>query len=504
MFLFGLFLIGYWVLRLWLASFAGVHPDEAYYWAWSLDPAWGYFDHPPMIAWVIAASRKVAEFLPLRSQGQDAIIQTQLGLRLIPYFLSCVITPLFMGWSIQKVQKRPLRMTQMFVIMSSLTFIFGPIVITPDAPLFAAWSLALFLLISLIRGHEENLFPGDKTRFSWPIAVALGFTLAFAAYSKYSAIILALCLVITGLGLWNAIVAGLVSLILISPYIAWNLGVEARSMNSGVFFQMQNAIRPLSEPVRWSWVGDLWAAQLFLWGPIIFLGAFAFLLGSTRRLFSSERRSTLSGTLFLWAFLPLVFFSITGLRRHPEANWPLMGCLAATVLTVSRLYTHGFLLLLTTVLNVITLAAASIIFFNPALLSPFVPEDRYPGVAKLLSKDPRFFEFQNWDSLRNSLFEATLNTDEPILVESYQKLSALLFMDDAAAPSEKLGTRLKIWQPSRRSQFHLGTKYTVDETKPHWLVLREKTPRPPNCRFYQQLFRGENPTEISALYRCNQ
>jgi len=41
------------ILRLWAAVHAGLAPDEAYYWLWSRTPAFGYADHPPMIAWWI-------------------------------------------------------------------------------------------------------------------------------------------------------------------------------------------------------------------------------------------------------------------------------------------------------------------------------------------------------------------------------------------------------------------------------------------------------------------
>ncbi|MGI9386223.1 MAG: ArnT family glycosyltransferase, partial [Methyloligellaceae bacterium] len=30
--------------------------DEAQYWAWSQDPAFGYFSKPPLIAWIIGAT----------------------------------------------------------------------------------------------------------------------------------------------------------------------------------------------------------------------------------------------------------------------------------------------------------------------------------------------------------------------------------------------------------------------------------------------------------------
>ena len=33
----------------------GLNPDEAQYWFWSRDFAFGYYSKPPMIAWVIGA-----------------------------------------------------------------------------------------------------------------------------------------------------------------------------------------------------------------------------------------------------------------------------------------------------------------------------------------------------------------------------------------------------------------------------------------------------------------
>src|SRR5262245_15833853 len=33
--------------------------DEAYYWQWSKNLAWGYYDHPPMIAFMIRAGTEL-------------------------------------------------------------------------------------------------------------------------------------------------------------------------------------------------------------------------------------------------------------------------------------------------------------------------------------------------------------------------------------------------------------------------------------------------------------
>ena len=45
-----------WVaLRFWFASHRPLVPDEAYYWVWSRHLAGGYFDHPPVVAYMIRA-----------------------------------------------------------------------------------------------------------------------------------------------------------------------------------------------------------------------------------------------------------------------------------------------------------------------------------------------------------------------------------------------------------------------------------------------------------------
>ena len=53
------------VLRGVIAAVLPLSADEAYYWLWSLHPAFGYFDHPPMIAWLIRAGTFVFGDTPL-------------------------------------------------------------------------------------------------------------------------------------------------------------------------------------------------------------------------------------------------------------------------------------------------------------------------------------------------------------------------------------------------------------------------------------------------------
>src|SRR5512144_3013452 len=63
------------LLRLVAAAFTPLTFDEAYYWTWSKHLAGGYYDHPPMVAFVIRAGTMIAG-------------DTELGVRLVSILLA--------------------------------------------------------------------------------------------------------------------------------------------------------------------------------------------------------------------------------------------------------------------------------------------------------------------------------------------------------------------------------------------------------------------------------
>src|SRR6478735_12431071 len=62
-------------LRLVAAAFTPITFDEAYYWMWSKHLAGGYYDHPPMVAYVIRLGTMIAG-------------DTTLGVRLVSILLA--------------------------------------------------------------------------------------------------------------------------------------------------------------------------------------------------------------------------------------------------------------------------------------------------------------------------------------------------------------------------------------------------------------------------------
>ena len=56
---FRIFIFGWIIIGLIQNAFTEVNGEEAYYWLFSQFPAWGYLDHPPMIAFVSAPFYKL-------------------------------------------------------------------------------------------------------------------------------------------------------------------------------------------------------------------------------------------------------------------------------------------------------------------------------------------------------------------------------------------------------------------------------------------------------------
>ena len=504
MYFFGTALLLSLVLRLWLAGFGGLHPDEAYYWTWSQNLKLGYYDGPPMIAWVMRLGQEVVRFLVPTSKMKEApLFYAQLGIRLVPYFCTSLLTPLALGRSVEMVQRKPLRISQMAVLLTAPVFVLGPQIVTPDAPFFASWSMALFFAIKFQRSRPPDSFPGDKTPFHASRAIRMGLVLALCAYSKYTAILGALLFVITGAGLYNSTVAALTAVTLVSPHLWWNLREGANG--SGILFQLQNGLGDPQAHPNYLRMLDLLATQLLFWTPIVFLGTLLFPLFNLRRFFVVNRSSRLVGTLSLWALTPVVFFMLSSIKRPAEGNWPLIGLMPALVLTLSRFSKRAFALFTLTVINLASIVAALIFLTQNIALAQLI-RPKFPGLAQKLERPSRLNEFENWDKLRALLFEATKSKALPVQVESYQVLSELMFFDKTAPNDVRFGDRLKIWpEGSRRSEFN--TELTPEQASqqreaPHWLIARSIENIPVACRLNQTLFKSYNDLQTFSVYRC--
>jgi dolichyl-phosphate-mannose-protein mannosyltransferase len=77
--------LGIVTLRLWLAAHMDFETDEAYYWMWSRSLAASYYDHPPMVAYLIRIGTSlfgdsilgIRSMAPLAMIGASALLRAQ-------------------------------------------------------------------------------------------------------------------------------------------------------------------------------------------------------------------------------------------------------------------------------------------------------------------------------------------------------------------------------------------------------------------------------------------
>ncbi|MGZ3305709.1 MAG: ArnT family glycosyltransferase [Asticcacaulis sp.] len=132
---------GLMLLRLVAAARAGLVPDEAYYWLWAQHPAFGYYDHPPMVAWWIWPGNALSIMTwPLFVRGLFV-------LSFIPLSLMVYDTAkLLFG---QDVARRSLLWLNACVMLS-----IGTVIATPDPPSVLMWAGGLWALALLVTSGD--------------------------------------------------------------------------------------------------------------------------------------------------------------------------------------------------------------------------------------------------------------------------------------------------------------------------------------------------------------
>ncbi len=281
------------VLRLQVAHIPGLAFDEAYYWSWSKALDLGYFDHPPAVAWMVAASTVV-------------LGDTELGVRAMGVILGALMAVLMVFHT-----RRPWLIAM--AAMAVPLFALGGLLATPDVPLLMGWTLGI---IGTLRGGR------------WWLLTGLGAGLAMS--SKLTGVLL-LPLLFLGRPAdlrtrWPWLGAAL-ALLLVLPNLFWQannswatwrfqlqhgLGLQTGTQMAG---QVLGHRGPLG-------VAEFIAGQVALVTPIMFLAFAGFWLAAWK----------VNGDLrVLWwsSFPVLVFFSVASWFSKAEANWAAPAYLGA-------------------------------------------------------------------------------------------------------------------------------------------------------------------------------
>ena len=219
-------------LRLIAAAYTPITFDEAYYWMWSKSLAGGYYDHPPMVAFVIRLGTLIAG-------------DTAFGVRLVSILLA-----LPMSWAVYEATailfgSRRAAATSAILLNVTLMAAVGTMIVTPEAPLLVSSSFVLFSLAKVL----------ESGRGAWWLAV--GVAAGAALLSKYTALffgpaILIWLIVVPKLRRWLLspwlYLGGLVAAAMFAPVVLWNADHFRRSLLLDVVEQPRRGLlRPSAD-----------------------------------------------------------------------------------------------------------------------------------------------------------------------------------------------------------------------------------------------------------------
>ncbi len=136
--------------------------DEAQYWAWSRELAFGYFSKPPLLAWAIAAAERVCG-------SSEACIRAPAP---IFYFGTSMLV-----YAVAR-QLYDARVAFYAALSTALATgaVFSARIVSTDVPLLFFWALALLAYVKLLAGAGAR----------W--AVVLGIALGLGLMAKYAMI----------------------------------------------------------------------------------------------------------------------------------------------------------------------------------------------------------------------------------------------------------------------------------------------------------------------------
>ncbi|MCK4856001.1 MAG: glycosyltransferase family 39 protein, partial [Bacteroidales bacterium] len=193
------FALAWFLINLVQSYFTEILEDEAYYWVYSEFLAWGYFDHPPMIAILIKLG--------------SMIIPGELGVRLFPSLLGAA-TILIVYQLIPKGNRDPRIFIICIVAITLMHLNVAGFLALPDIPLVFFTSL-FFLVLKRFLAEDRMIQ-----------ALGLGVIIALMMYSKYHALLI---IFFTILSDWKLIlrktfwVIVVVAVILYLPHIIWQV-----------------------------------------------------------------------------------------------------------------------------------------------------------------------------------------------------------------------------------------------------------------------------------------
>ncbi len=293
-------------LSFWFAisSNLTIHPDEADHWVWSQHLSWGYFEHPPMIAFVI---RFFTDIFGDRWYAIELCSQSMSLLTII--FLFILSKELFGPEA---------ALLSVIITESMPMFFIGSTILTIDNIMIVFWIMTTYLFL---KGLKE-----DKKVF----LLLSGVTFGLGLMSKYTMILLPASMFLylifspdhrSLLKRKEPYLSFLIGLIIFFPVIFWN------AQNDWLSFKYQFT-KGLTGGEKGGQFFFFIGSQFVILGPTMF----PFFLYSIYKGFRNYRDSSVLYLTVLASF-PFLFFAFASFRsKYTDVAWSDVALIVGIIL----------------------------------------------------------------------------------------------------------------------------------------------------------------------------
>lgn len=285
-----------------------LYGDEAYYWGWAQNFAFGYYSKPPVVAWIIMMSTA------LFGDGEIAI---KIGSLFFYMFTSLALY--LIGRELFN-EKTGFFSMLAFTTLPAISL--STMIISTDVPFLLFWSLSLFMFIKAIRTNQAIFW------------ILLGITGGLGLLSKYTMLVFMVsALIYLALStpykhhLKNSklyLAMGVAALVYL-PNLLWNINNHFAS-----FLHTKDNADLESTLFHPEHMIEFLASQLAVFGPIFFI-MLLIILFKYKEINKNENFKLLT-----WFVIPF-FTMITGLSflSGANANWSAPMYIASTLLVVA-------------------------------------------------------------------------------------------------------------------------------------------------------------------------
>lgn len=282
-------------LRAASAALLPVSFDESYFWLWSKNLAWSYYDHPPMIALAIGS-------------GTALFGDTTFGIRFISFLASLVASAAV--WRAGTLLLKNAQSGALACLLFNVTLMVAveTMAATPDALVIAASAGLLWAVARLEQSHDARWW------------LAIGTIVGFALLCKYTGFFL-----FFGIGLWLLatpqgrgwlrtpwpFAGAVLALAALVPNILWN------AAHDWISFKFQFG-RVVTGAATFRYLFEFLGSQTALASPFLLVLAVTGLVHASHPAGRAQRLAFAAA--LIWP--ALVYFCLHALHDRVQGNWP--------------------------------------------------------------------------------------------------------------------------------------------------------------------------------------